>query len=133
MKIKKRPSLKTLRKKADKIFSEWRRRKDAVNGRVKCYTCSVAHPRQKMDCGHFLSRTLLAVRYSEDNTRPQDKYCNLFRHGEQYIFGKNLEAEGVDTKKLLRESKKKVKDPRQLYEDVIEKYTKKLQDLNEGK
>lgn len=125
----KKKSLKTLRKKADKVFSLWVRQNRAVNGLCKCYTCIAIKKWGQMHTGHFLSRKFLSVRFSEDNVRPQCPLCNIFKNGEQYVFGKNLEASGVSVTKLQKESKKKVKNPRELYEWVIKEYTERLKNL----
>jgi predicted Zn-dependent protease len=71
----------------------------------------------------------LNIRFSENNVRPQCPLCNIFKNGEQYVFGKNLEASGVNVVKLQKESKKKVKNPRELYEWVIKEYTERLKNL----
>jgi len=35
----------------------------------------------------------MATRWDEDNVRPQCVSCNIYRHGEQWIFGRNLDGE----------------------------------------
>ena len=45
-----------------------------------------------MQNGHFQSRSFLATRYNKENCQVQCVACNLFRSGEQFKFGLNLEA-----------------------------------------
>ena len=39
-----------------------------------------------------MSRRHYATRWSEDNCQVQCAGCNVFRYGEQYTFGRNLDA-----------------------------------------
>jgi len=38
---------------------------------VKCYTCNSVKPWKEMQCGHFVTRTVTALRYHLKNTRVQ--------------------------------------------------------------
>lgn len=63
-----------------------------LRGEARCWTCGRAdHPRN-LHCGHFASRRHLATRWSQENTRPQCRACNLYHQGQQYIFGTKLNA-----------------------------------------
>lgn len=68
--------------KADKVFSEYIRRRDADgNGFVKCCTCDhIAHWKE-MHCGHFVSRNNLSVRWNDLNAHAQCPVCNTTRGG----------------------------------------------------
>ncbi len=46
-----------------------------------------------MQAGHFLSRRHKSTLYDPDNLRPQCVACNMFRGGEQFIFGQKLRLE----------------------------------------
>ena len=46
----------------------------------------------KLQCGHFQSRKHYATRWNEDNCQVQCAGCNVFRYGEQYTFGRNLDV-----------------------------------------
>lgn len=110
-KIKKKTTSQ-LKKELDKVFSQYIRQKYAdQNGYVKCYTCGVTKTIKEIQNGHFVSRSYLATRFSEDNCRPQCVGCNVFGGGRLPIFASNLEKEtnGI-TSRLYREAQKIVKD-----------------------
>jgi hypothetical protein len=88
-----KPSRKTLVNKADKVFSEYIRRRYADdNGVTECFTCGKKDHWKKLQCGHFQSRKHYATRWNEDNCQVQCAGCNVFRYGEQYTFGRNLDT-----------------------------------------
>ena len=74
-------TLSQLQETADKLFSEYIRKKNAKNGKVQCVTCGVWLDIREIQCGHFISRDKFAVRYDEDNAAPQCPVCNS-RHNE---------------------------------------------------
>lgn len=84
---------KLLIKKLDSVFSLYIRNKYASGGYVSCYTCTKVGFVKEMQCGHFLSRRHLSVRWDENNVRPQCVSCNIFNQGQQHLFGKRLEKE----------------------------------------
>ena len=80
--MKKKPSLKTLRNKLDRVFSEYIRKRDANrNGYVRCVTCGREHHWREGHAGHFIKRQYLATRYDPRNCHFQDAYCNTYRGG----------------------------------------------------
>tara|TARA_R100001463_G_C3402633_1_gene208203 strand:- start:19 stop:423 length:405 start_codon:yes stop_codon:yes gene_type:complete len=104
-------SRKNLIKRLDKIFSIYIRLKYSdKKGFVNCYTCGVKKYWEKdyMQCGHFISRRHIILRWSEFNCRPQCYGCNVMAQGRQYQFSINLNKEyGYDVaQELLIESKK---------------------------
>ena len=104
-------SRKSIVAKLDKEFSLYIRRRQSVNGIVKCFTCGKSDHWQNMDCGHFQSRKHYATRWDEKNCQVQCKGCNVFRYGEQFLFGENLDklyGEG-SAYQLLQESRKVAK------------------------
>lgn len=120
-----------LKKLLDKVFSEYVRRKNAnENGYVKCYTCSKVLPWQEIQNGHFVSRSHLATRYEEDNTRPQCVGCNVFGGGRVAIFASRLDEElGEGTvAKLYRKAQEITKD--YPYQEKIDYYKLKLSELS---
>lgn len=79
-------------KELDKVFSEYIRKRDADhNGNVSCFTCGKVAHWKEMQCGHFQSRKHYATRWDEQNCQVQDSGCNIFRSGEQFKFGINLD------------------------------------------
>lgn len=108
MKIKKEKAVNKLIEELDALHSEYVRRKAAdQNGIVKCYTCNKKDNWKKMQCGHFQSRKHRATRWEMMNTKPQCTGCNIFKYGEQYTFGKNLDLEyGAGTSERMEQAAK---------------------------
>ena len=44
-----------------------------------------------MQNGHFVSRSCNLLRYDEQNCNAQCVGCNMFKGGEQYIYGKQID------------------------------------------
>ena len=82
----------TLVKKLDKAFSDFTRSKDSVQGMSTCFTCGKVAEWKTMDAGHFQSRGKYSTRWEERNVKPQCKGCNMVNGGQQYVFGKRLDA-----------------------------------------
>lgn len=121
-----------LKKALDKVFSQYVRWAHADdNGLVECYTCYTKKPVKEIQAGHFQSRRHMATRWSENNVKPQCPKCNLFNQGEQFIFGRRLEAElgEVMFNDLLREAKSTQKFSVADLEYLIDYYKKKLKNL----
>jgi len=91
MTIVKSKTISQLHKILWKAFSEYIRRKNADrNGYVRCCSCGQIHQWKNVDCGHYISRSFLTVRYDEMNCAPQCKGCNAFRQGNPIEFRKHL-------------------------------------------
>lgn len=104
-------SRKSIVTRLDKEFSLYIRQRQSANGIVTCFTCGKRDHWRNMDCGHFMSRRHYATRWDEKNCQVQCKSCNIFRNGEQFIFGENLDkvyGEGT-SHQLLQESRTSVK------------------------
>mgnify|MGYP003120314573 CR=1 FL=1 len=124
-----KPSRKTLINKADKIFSEYiRRRYTDNNGLAECYTCGKKDHWKELQCGHFMSRKHYSTRWNETNCQVQCAGCNVFRYGEQYKFGRNLDIEfGNGTADDLHQlSRQIVKYDNNDLIEMIKHYEKKL-------
>lgn len=124
-----KPSRKTLINKADKIFSEYiRRRYTNNNGLAECYTCGKKDHWKELQCGHFMSRKHYSTRWNETNCQVQCAGCNVFRYGEQYKFGRNLDIEfGNGTADDLHQlSRQIVKYDNNDLIEMIKHYEKKL-------
>lgn len=63
-------------KEADRVFSIYIRKKDAVNGYARCVTCGKQDLWQNMDNGHYISRRYTQIRWDEKNCHVQCKRCN---------------------------------------------------------
>lgn len=78
----------------DWVFSRIVRIQAADNyGNVQCYTCSTKKHWSMMQCGHYIGRANMGLRWESDNTRPQCKTCNEIKRGNLEAFSFKLEAE----------------------------------------
>lgn len=123
--------LQKIKKKADKITSEWVRRKNAVNGLVACYTCGKVNLWKKMQCGHFVSRNNSATRYDLDNLRVQCAGCNVWGRGRYDVFADKLMKElGTRKfKKLLEKGRSTHQLTIKELEGIIAKYADSISNL----
>lgn len=123
MKKKKLPSLASLRRKLDKVFSAWIRDRDAPsNGYGPCMSCDAW---AKLQAGHWIKRQHLAVRYDVRNVNGQCVRCNHFMHGNDgpYTLAM-LNCYGRETvDELLALKHTTVKMTRADYEALIAKYS----------
>lgn len=87
----KKPTRSKIVKKLDVIFSQYIRLKYSDNqGMTNCFTCGKRDHFKSMQCGHFMSRKNYSTRWDENNCRVQCLGCNMFKSGEQYLFGLKL-------------------------------------------
>jgi hypothetical protein len=125
---KKKKTQTKLRKELDRIFSLYIRNRDRnENGMPVCYTCDRAMEFRSSQCGHFVPRQYLAVRYSEINCHTQCYACNMLYNGQPSKFALNLERDygrGI-VKKL--ESQRQIITKNFPYEALIVEYTAKLE------
>jgi len=113
----------------DIAFSQYVRKKEADKyGVTKCFTCAQMSDWKIMDCGHFVSRVNLFLRWDLRNLRPQCKTCNQYNQGELGMFAVNLELEhpGV-VMDLLEDSKKVCKWSRDELKQMLIAIRAKLQ------
>jgi len=123
---------KALIHKLDKIFSEYTRLKNTdENGICTCISCGKKAHWKNMDCGHFIKRQFMSVRFNENNCWPQDRYCNYFLQGNDANYRKNLVKKIGEQKVLLLEAQKRVtkKWTRFELEALIEHYTQEVKKL----
>ena len=123
MKKKKLPSLSSLKRKLDKQFSMFIRRRDADdNGMGICVTCGEV---RSLQSGHWIPRQHLAVRWDERNCHGQCAACNCWGHGKlidyTIFMQSNYGQDVVD--ELMRLKRTTVKMTRSDYETLIERYS----------
>lgn len=129
---KKPKTVSVLKKQLDAIFSKYLRTYYADDtGMVECYTCKSMHRIESMHAGHFCSRRWLSVRWDFLNVMPQCVKCNIFDSGQQWLFAERLNTDfGRGTAEAIMEkSKQTVKMSRSDYEELIEDYTEKYNNL----
>ena len=67
-----------LKKKLDKVFSEFIRRRNADHlGFINCFTCGVKKHWKEQQAGHFQSRSHHSTRWDEVNVQVQCIKCNI--------------------------------------------------------
>lgn len=85
------PSLSTMVKKLDKVFSQYIRLRDAMPGGVfRCISCGRTLPIGRADCGHYFSRRHMSTRFDEDNCNAECSYCNRFDAEHLIGYRENL-------------------------------------------
>lgn len=88
-----------------------------------------------MDCGHCFSRAHLALRYEEDNCRPQTRDSNRFKgEASHYVFKNNLSKEiGQDRVDEMERLKNNIflDDNTEYYQEMADKYRKLTNELIE--
>ena len=117
------PTLASLRRKLDQVFSRWIRARDALpNGMGRCYTCNRY---ALLEAGHFVPRQHAATRWDERNVHGQCSYCNRWQHGNLWAYGLALMKQyGMQVVDDLWLSKKvAVKFTRSDINDLIAKYS----------
>lgn len=122
-----KPSRKGLVTKLDKIFSEYIRRRYAVNDIAECVTCGKKDHWKNLQAGHFMSRKHYSTRWDEENVQVQCMACNVYRYGEQFKFSKFLGTRKAN--KLLAKSREMVKFANYELEDLIATYKQKVANL----
>lgn len=117
------------KKALDKVFSEYIRRKNADwRGNVSCYTCGCSKHWKEMQCGHFVRRQYLNLRWSEDNARVQCYACNIGRGGNYDVFAlKLIQEKGVEFLEELQKKKNTLKKWKvSELENLLEEYKTKI-------
>ena len=119
-------------KKLDTIFSIYIRRKNAINDIATCFTCGKKAHWKKLQNGHFQSRKHYSTRFCEINCQVQCAGCNVFKYGEQYVFGNKLDQKyGSGTAERLHfKAKQIIKLSNPEIEEMIIRY-KNFVDLME--
>ena len=111
-------------KQLDSVFSKYIRQRDAVNEIATCFTCGKRDHWKRLQNGHFQSRKHYSTRWDETNCQVQCAGCNVFKYGEQFIFGQNLDVKyGLGTSnELYLKAKKTVKISTVELQDMIKHY-----------
>lgn len=129
----KKPTRSQLVKQADKIFSEYIRRRNAnALGMAECFTCGKVDHWKNLQCGHFQSRKHYSTRWNEKNCQVQCAGCNVFRYGEQYKFGLYLNKKYGNniSEKLMNEAKRTIKLSNFELQEIIDHYKLEISKFN---
>lgn len=115
-----------LEKELDGVFSLYIRNRGAVDGWNRCITCNYPFPIDELDCGHFISRKHLSVRWDERNAFPQCVECNRLMMGREDIYEAYLIDMGVDVDELRQLARKPRKYSLSELNELIDYYKAKL-------
>lgn len=119
----------TLMRNADDAFSLFIRTRDsqAYEGRAfRCISCGRVLPIEQADCGHYVNRSHMSLRFSELNCNSQCRHCNRFQEGNIQDYRKGLIAKIGEPKVLLLEAQKNIITKKTNMElDLIAKFYRK--------
>jgi hypothetical protein len=128
----KKPTLKSLKNKCWKLFSEYIRRRNAdEGGTVRCVTCKTLLYWKEAHAGHFVPGRTNSVLFHEEITNEQCPKCNLWLGGNYqaytlYMLDK-YGREKVDEFLQLKHQVRKYTTSE--LEEMIGKYKQKLSEL----
>ena len=108
---KRQPSRKTLMDNADAAFSLFIRTRDsqAYAGRsFVCISCNRPLPIEQADCGPYINRSHMSLRFSELNCNAQCRHCNRFQEGNFSGYRQGLIRKIGEPKVLLLEAQKNI-------------------------
>lgn len=127
----KKPTRKSLVIKLDTVFSQYIRRKDAIDEIAICVTCGKKDHWSKLQNGHWASRRHYSTRWDEKNCNVQCAGCNVFKAGEIYLYTKYLCSQYGENfpEELYIKSQKTVKFTDVDLVEMIEYYNNKLIEL----
>lgn len=121
-----------LKAKADRVFSEYVRKRDSKNGYFVCISCGRILPYEQADCGHYINRIHMATRYSEINCNAQCRKCNRFSEGNMSGYRQGLIKKYGEQRVLLLEMQKN--DTKKYsnfeYQALIQHYQKEIKKLD---
>ena len=96
MKLTKQKTFPQLKRKLDKVFSEYIRKRDMNKPCISCGKYG------EKDAGHYHTRSMLSVRWNEVNVNGQCKYCNRFLEGNKEGYRQGIiERHGQEALDLL--------------------------------
>lgn len=84
---------KTWIEKLDRVFSLYIRLRDSKPygfRAARCISCGEVKPFDMFDCGHFVSRNAMAIRWEEDNCHAECSKCNRLQGDHLLGYRKNL-------------------------------------------
>jgi len=77
-------------------------------GYNSCFTCGIKKYWKELQCGHFVPRRYMSLRWDEINCQAQCHECNVTKEGNLVKFAENLKIKfGKDIVDLLNVRKQK--------------------------
>ena len=135
-KTKRPASIKTLKNKLDRAFSEFIRLRDSdKNGYGRCISCGKIVFWKESDAGHYVNRQHMGTRFSERNVNLQCRSCNRFDEGNNIGYTRGLISKyGMKVITDLEVKKHTVSKMTAFdYEVLIEHYKKEVSKLKKEK
>lgn len=118
----------TLMRKADEAFSIFIRTRDSQPYECKafkCISCGRVLPIGQGDCGHYVNRSHMSLRFSELNCNTQCRHCNRFQEGNIQDYRKGLINKIGEQKVILLEAQKNITNKITNFElDILAKHYK---------
>ena len=109
--------------KLDRVFSEFIRLRDSKNGYFKCISCGRILPYEQADCGHYINRQHMSLRFNEKNCNAQCRKCNRFDEGNIQGYRRGLiKKYGEKIVTLLEYQKNETKQYSSFELEVLIKY-----------
>lgn len=127
MRKPKKPTVAKLKKVADKVFSDYVRKRDDYT----CFTCGRKGDKTNIQNGHYVSRSYNSLRFDERNCNAQCVPCNIFRRGamDDYAISLVKKYDWKILEELAREKRKIKQFTVKELELLISTYSQKLKDL----
>jgi 5-methylcytosine-specific restriction endonuclease McrA len=115
------------KKKLDQVFGRYIRARDNHT----CYTCGLQMEPTKSQCGHFVPRQYLSLRFDETNCHAQCYPCNMLYNGQPSAYAARLKKDFGPSivEKLERKRREITKLTQAWYEERIAEYQAKLDAL----
>jgi len=118
-------------KRLDDIFSKYIRLRDSKNGYFRCISCGRLLPSDEADCGHYINRKHMSLRFSEKNCNAQCRSCNRFDEGNIQGYRRGLIAKyGEPVVKMIEAQKNEINRISDFeLKAMIEFYKKKVKEM----
>lgn len=120
--------------KLDNVFSMFIRLRDSnANDTFRCISCGRLLPFEQADCGHYINRKHMSLRFSEKNCNAQCRSCNRFDEGNIQGYRRGLIAKYGESTVILIEAMKNETNKLSVFEleYMIDHYRKEVKRLKE--
>lgn len=115
----------------DAVFSKFIRKRDCGLKYGRCISCNSLIEFETSDCGHYINRQHMALRYDEHNCNAQCRKCNRFDEGNVQGYRRGLISKiGENATDLLEIKKHNTSHLSEVELDILTAYYKtKLKEL----
>jgi len=116
----------------DEVFSQYIRLRGCdYRGYNTCFTCGVTLHWKQLQCGHFIPRQHMSLRYDQKNCFPQCFTCNCDKNGNIEEYKNRIVRHfGIVHLNYLQEKKNEIKQFSDFELDIlIAFYRKKIKEM----